>query len=272
MRILLLILIPFLSFGQGDYEKKLSGWVKYQKKNIAGRGVKVAVIDNGLNTAVIPVTYSYDYADNDAEVAGFVHGTYVASVIKDDSIGVAPGCDFYFFKVYDNAEGELQLSAAVEALRYCYTNDIDIVNISWYIGATTELNDIIDSLIDNDCIVIAAAGNSETESSILYPANLPGVVAVNTIKEDGTAFYLSVTGGEGIKISGSGYAVDVININGDPEINSGTSFSAPFIAGCLALLIEEYPRRTNRDILTHFLNKAVKADPVLYFGNGRVKL
>lgn len=245
-----------------DYEKKRSTWVKFQKKNITGRGVKVAVLDNGIATGHFPVEYTVNYTT--AGLTGS-HGTMVCSIVKD----LAPDCELHAVKVVDSTLTEADL---LEGLNYCLANGIHIVNMSFNVIRTSAIDSALDDLHSAGIIMFASSGNNSSPADLSYPAWHQHVIAVNAVKEDGTAAYKNwniPTGGtHGIHLACAGWGNRVVDYLGNVFGNYGTSFSSPFAAGIMALVIEEIGIENISKARQVLFNKAVKQSDTTAFGHG----
>lgn len=255
----------------GNYEKNRSAWRKFYVKNITGRGVKVAVLDTGCNTTHVPCDFTVNYADANPVTNNAGHGTQVVSIIKS-SIGLANGCEMHFIKIFDDVTSTTD-SVILAAVNYCKEHDIDVMNMSFNLTFPS-MQDWMNQLWDDNCIPVGATGNSPTETAVGLPAGLNNVVAVNAVNEDGAIGYKNylVQGDatHGVTISCSGRGCETITSAGALNTNNGTSFSAPFFCGIFALYKEQLglPRADNKKVLQHILNKAIKTEPVQYFGAG----
>jgi hypothetical protein len=281
MRTLLLILLPFIGFAQGDYEKTRSNYAKAQRLGLTGKGVKIAILDRGatrvgtrgVTETWVDFTYGYDFVDDDTVVThDSDHGNFVLTPIKS-SHGLAPDATVYVLKVSD-AGGTISMPAAIDALQYCIDNDIDIINISYQFDQTA--NSKIADCIAAGIVVVAAAGNDPCCGHWTdVPATLPDVIAVNAIDSDGAATLFSVTPAEdvtnshGITIAASGADCYVIGRAGVLTTSNGTSFSAPWIVGCFAIYKERYPTMSNHAVMQLILDRAIKQPNTTYFGAGR---
>ncbi len=250
------------------YEKKRTEWKKFRLKGITGVGCKVAVLDTGCNTTHVPCDGYANYTDfSNADNIG--HGTQVTSIIKS-SIGVAPGCQVHHIKVIgdDNTFNE---SYFLNAVNYCITNGIDVMNMSFVAGFTS-MQSALDSLAAANCIAVAASGNNTTNTGISLPAGLRNCVAVNAVDENGNAQYrnniISGDAVHGVDLAAAGWGTETITRFGSMISNYGTSFSSPFVCGMFALYKEELGIADNKKVLQHIYNKCMKQADTANFGKG----
>lgn len=181
----------------------------YRNNGIDGKGVKVGIIDSGLNTFLdfdgvdiqtgINVCALIDNKDEklyNTEDSGH-HGTNVTSIIcakSDNDYGIAgltDGCTLVPYKMEDFDCSSLGNSgyATIVAIELAYRNGCDVVNISR--GSDSDIpqsqidlqNQIIDKAIQNGMIIVAATGNSgKNGSPIEYPANCDNVIGVGGLE------------------------------------------------------------------------------------------
>ena len=113
--------------------------------NYTGYGIKVAVIDSGIDkqgysvhhdfTGKIVDEYDFFYDDSNANDE-YGHGTHCTGIIgaRDDDngmIGMAPECDFLIARVM-NAYGQFTtLANLVDAIEWAVNNGADIISMSW---------------------------------------------------------------------------------------------------------------------------------------------
>ncbi|WP_028763603.1 S8 family serine peptidase [Shewanella colwelliana] len=153
----------------------------------ANSGVKVCVIDSGLDRSNADFLWQNITGDNDIGTGqwdqhGGPHGTHVAGTIgaADNGIGVigmAPGVDMHIIKVF-NANGWGYSSDLAVAAEKCAAADANIINMSLGGGRpnSTEEN-AFKAFTNNGGLVIAAAGN-DGNNVRTFPAGYESVMMV----------------------------------------------------------------------------------------------
>jgi subtilisin family serine protease len=205
-----------------------------------GSGVKVAVLDTGVDTshpALAPLIAQggYDYISHTTTISDVVggpasgHGTFVAGLIAQ----VAPGAALLPFRVLDsNGVGTVgDVAAAVEVAA---DEGARIINMSMGMAIPSQtLHEAILYAQQRGAVIVASAGNQDA-SVEQYPAAWDGVVAVaGTDQYDRHASFSNY----GSWISVSAPSVDLVSTYpGGYADGSGTSFAAPLVSGELALV------------------------------------
>lgn len=257
------------------YEKLRSFWVKTQKRALTGAGCKVGVLDTGCMFSVVPYDFAYNFINNSTDVTDvYGHGTIVSSIIKHPIIAVAPGCEFHFLKVLNDAGGGNE-TAILAGIDYAIDHELDIINLSWTYD-TEAIRAAIIALAAGNCVVSAASGNASPEivNYTLVPACLPGVVAVNSITFDGfpgngnTEVRTDIPGAHGISIACNGVSCQSYNKDGNYQGCWGTSCSAPFFTGTFAMYKEQLGISDNKKIRDYILAKGINYGYPTYMGAG----
>jgi len=265
-----------------------------------GKGVKVAVIDSGIDaqhadikvvTGICtlekncPTTISYD-DDNG-------HGTHVAGVIaaRKNSyglVGVAPDVELYAVKAMTRNGGGNTTDIA-KGVEWAINQKVDIINLSLTTtGSDQALKLLIEKAYDEDITVIAAAGNEGIDGiqtdTVQYPAKYEEVIAVTAT--DGFKKKLSnASFGPEVELSAPGdeilstYPIELDLEDGVQDgfkTFSGTSMATPHVTGIIALYKERFPSFTNkrlRELLTNTAEDlgAPGRDPNYGFGMVRYK-
>lgn len=223
---------------------------------------------NGINALAAPgSSNSGNPYDDDG------HGTAVTSIIGssgDNGIGmtgVAWRVKLMPLRFMDGTGAGL-ISDKIECIDYAIAKGAHIINASS--GGTSFSQTLFDALKrarDAGIIVVCAAGNDGANSDLSphYPSNylLENVVAVaNTTRTD--ALSTTSTYSPGIVELGAP-GTSIVTATADPRtfaIVSGTSFSAPFVSGALALVKAKFPGEPYRSTINRVL-RATDAKPAL---------
>ena len=177
-------------------------------------GMKVCVIDSGLDSSNSDFVWSAITGDNDPGTGnwydnGGPHGTHVAGTIgaADNGygvVGMAPGVDMHIIKVF-NESGWGYSSDLAYAAQKCSQAGANIINMSLGGGGanSTEENAFID-FVQNGGFVVAAAGN-DGNNVRSYPAGYPAVMMIGANDADDNiadfSQYPSCTTGRGKKVT-----------------------------------------------------------------------
>jgi len=223
---------------------------------IDGTGVKVAVIDTGIDYTHedLDANYKggYDFVFNDPDPfddSNISHGTHVAGIIAAERngigvVGVAPNASLYAVKVMGGSGHGLE-SWVIAGIEWAVENDMDVVVMSFGTSMDSQsLRKACRNASDAGVLLVAAAGNTPGEN-VSYPAKYDSVIAVTaTDLNDGQA---SFSIGPEVELAAPG--VDITSTtSGDGYGNlSGTSQAAPHVAGTAALIISSNLPDVNGD-------------------------
>jgi subtilisin family serine protease len=89
-------------------------------------------------------------------------------------------------------------------------------------------------------VLVAAAGNKGAKSPPLYPAADPNVIAV-TATDASDQLPAFANRGRYVAVAAPGVDLMLLAPNGTLQFSSGTSFSAAYVAGTAALMLERKP-------------------------------
>lgn len=223
-----------------------------------GRGVRIAVIDTGIDRAHSDLGGRIAAARNfvqggDATFSTDAHGTAVAGVIAagaDDGIGiygVAPGVEIVAAKACwypDSANGGATCSSWTLALAvdYAIESRVRILNLSLGGPPDRLLEVLLTRAFELSIVTVAAAG--ETPSKPKFPASLATVIGVANSEFEQSAgppdkSLLAAPGSE-ILTTAPGEAYG---------FQSGSSLSTAHVSGLVALLLERDPNLEPAEIL-----------------------
>ena len=162
-----------------------------QLEGIKGNGIKVAIIDTGVDFNH-PDLYGWG---PDGKVVGgynFIqegkppldtngHGTQVAGIIAADGhlVGVAPKAKILAYKVSENGEA-VSSDLIIKAIDKAIEDGADIINISLGVNQTNEkIDNAVNKALEKEIFVVTAAGNDgPTPRTIGSPGRDFGSVTV----------------------------------------------------------------------------------------------
>ena len=158
---------------------------------MSGKGIKVAVIDTGVNFAhpdfVVngknsDLLKGYDFVEMDnfpQDTNG--HGTQVAGIISANGQlrGIAPDAEIFAYRVSEDGES-VPSKLIVDAINRAILDDVDIINISLGVNMThNQIQKSVNEAVRNGIVVVAAAGNSgPAAQSIGSPGSNPNAITV----------------------------------------------------------------------------------------------
>ncbi|WP_149180662.1 type VII secretion-associated serine protease mycosin [Streptomyces sp. TRM49041] len=253
-----------------------------------GKGVRVAVIDTGVDTAnpqlkpAVDASAGADFlkAGKDAptdskrgKTNGTVdevgHGTKVAGIIAarprkgTGFVGLAPEATIIPIRQNDEKNSGTSKTMA-DAIDHAIAKDAHVINISQdttqALRGDSDLAKAVARALRKEIVVVASAGNNGLDGKLknTYPAAFPGVLAVGSSDRNNERAPFSQAG-EFLGVAAPG--VDVVSTvpGGGQCVDNGTSFSAPYVAGVAALLRAKYPKWTARQIVAQIEQTAERS-------------
>ncbi|MCK5519526.1 MAG: S8 family serine peptidase, partial [Candidatus Marinimicrobia bacterium] len=196
-----------------------------------------------------------DPDNNPMDVDG--HGTHCAGIAggaTNNGVGVAAinwGVKIMPVRVgYHTEEGEGSIPFGYQGIVYAADNGADILSLSWGgSGFQQAGQDFINYAWEKGCVIIAAAGNENTDEH-LFPAAYNHVLSVaatgNT--SDQKAWFSNF--GDWVDVCAPGSYINATIPNNSYVHKSGTSMACPMVAGAAGLVMSQFPSFNNHDIVT----------------------
>jgi hypothetical protein len=211
-----------------------------------GANVTIAVIDSGIDARHPELANAIaDTFDALGSKEGpHAHGTGVAGAIVSHAklMGAAPAARILAIRAFGVAPNGAESTSFVilKALDYAVAHGAQIVNMS-FAGPKDELIEHgIAAAAAKGIVMVAASGNAGPKSPPLYPAANANVIAVSATDAQDRLFAASNRGGY-IAISAPGVDIFLPAPDEKYQMTSGTSFSAAYISGLAALMLERNP-------------------------------
>ncbi|MEV0525066.1 S8 family serine peptidase [Streptomyces sp. NPDC050439] len=268
---------------------------------LTGKGVKVAVLDTGVDAGHpglkgrVDATKSFIPGEEVADRNG--HGTHVASTVggsgaeseADKEKGVAPGAALSVGKVLSD-EGSGSESQIIAGMEWA-AKDVGAKVVSMSLGSQ-EASDGTDPMAaavntlskETGALFVIAAGNTGAPSSIGSPGAADSALTVGAVDSaDKAAYFTSQgprAGDNALKPDLSAPGVDILAARsqltegeGYYTEMSGTSMATPHIAGVAALLAEKHPDWSGERLKDALMSTSTRLDASAYaLGAGRVSV
>lgn len=208
-----------------------------------GANVTIAVIDSGIDAGHPELANSI--ADNfdalGSTEGAHIHGTGIAGAIAAHAklMGSAPEARIIAIRAFGGTTGGAQSSSWVilRSLNYAAEHGAQIVNMSFAGPKDAVIERAIAATAGRGLVLVAAAGNAGAKSPPLYPAANPNVIAVSATDQQDKLFTASNRGNY-IALAAPGVDIFLPAPDGKYQMTSGTSFSAAYVSGIAALLLE----------------------------------
>jgi subtilisin family serine protease len=203
-----------------------------------------------------------DGLDNDGdgridEAVG--HGTHVAGIVRQ----VAPDAQLLIARVL-NSDGVGDMLDVARAIRWAVASGARVINISLgSLSYSAAVQLALDEAQAANVVVVSSAGNWGAHDPQEYPAIAPTVLAVAALDDQGLAAPFT-SYGNFVSFAAPGVAIRSTFINGGYAQWSGTSMSAPFLAGGAALLLALHPDWSPQLVKQRFATTAHTVDQPIY--------
>ncbi|MFF3713696.1 S8 family serine peptidase [Streptomyces phaeochromogenes] len=267
-----------------------------------GKGVKVAVLDTGVDTGhpdlAGKLAETKSFVPDQAVQDGHGHGTHVASTIAGSGAasdgklkGVAPGAELIIGKVLAN-DGRGQTSWILNGMDWAAKSGAKIVSMSLG-GTASGSSDVLSETVDElsastGALFVIAAGNAGPgKQTVGTPGIADSALTVGAVdKSDKLASFSSRgprLGDYAVKpeITAPGVAITAARAAGTTmgtpvddnyTAANGTSMATPHVAGAAALVAQAHPDWTGEQIKADLASTAKPMPDADAFqqGDGRV--
>jgi subtilisin family serine protease len=218
-----------------------------------GMNVTIAVIDSGIDVKhpELANTISDSFDALGSKEGPHVHGTGIAGAIAAHArlMGSAPEARILAIRAFASSSSGAESSSYViiKCLNYAVLHGAQIVNMSFAGPKDPLIERGIIATAERGVLMIAAAGNAGPKSPPLYPAANPNVIAVSGTDSQDRLFAASNRGAH-IALAAPGTDIFLPAPDQKYQMTSGTSFSAAYISGVAALMLERNPALKPNDV------------------------
>jgi len=197
----------------------------------------------------------------------FGHGTMVAGIIHL----VAPTARIMPLKAFE-ADGTASLFEILRAIYYAVDHGAKVINMSFSTEQrSAELKLAIKYAASHGVVCVSSAGNNGAKLRV-YPAAFDDVLGVGSTSNLDARSTFSNFGGQVVTLAAPGEGIITTYPGGHYAAAWGTSFSAAFVSGGAALLLQ-VNTRTNQEAAADALEENAKELPDrLGLGEGRIDL
>mmetsp|Transcript_3921 Transcript_3921/g.5155 ORF Transcript_3921/g.5155 Transcript_3921/m.5155 type:complete len:312 (-) Transcript_3921:222-1157(-) len=223
----------------------LTGGAKLRKDGLNGTGVKVGVIDSGVDESHPgfdgKVTRKQWYRSG-TPLSEDDHGTHVAGTIHL----MAPQAEIYDYRVFGGSGSISVANAIAKAIRAAVDDGCQLINMS--LGGPSPISAIkraVDYAHSKDVLLVCAAGNEGDKNpmtnEIGYPAFYEECISIAAVSKKNN-FPVAVFSNSNSQVDYAAIGVDVVSFKpgGGFQRMSGTSMAAPHACGLMACLVQKH--------------------------------
>ncbi|MGW0938532.1 S8 family serine peptidase [Streptomyces sp. NPDC002666] len=270
----------------------LTGAGTARKAGLDGSGVKVAVLDTGVDAdhpdlaGRITQTKVFVQGQDAQDRTG--HGTHTASTVAGTGAasngryaGMAPGAELLVGKVLGD-DGSGTLSGIVNGMEWAVAEGAQVVSMSLGAdGSTSCAGPDVEAVqrLGDKALFVIAAGNASLRGTVSTPGCAPSALTVGAVdrRNETASFSSRGPSADGInaKPDIASQGVDVVAARAGGRgaqayrSMSGTSMATPHVAGGAALLLQQHPGLAPARLKALLTSSAKDTDaPVLDQGAG----
>jgi len=249
--------------------------------------IKIAIIDSGTDTNHLDLGYGYDgyttmdmsnawnYETNSSNVITTnFHGTFVTGIAgakTNNNIGIAGvsgGNNAAGTKIIPYCIGTTSpLSSFLDdAIIDAVDKGAKVINLSLELPSNTAIDAAIEYAYYHNVSIVCASGNGYS-STISYPASHEKTIAVGALNSASHRADFS-NYGNGLNLMALGSDIYSTKLSNSYGYSSGTSFAAPQVTGCIALMLSLNANLSSSGIINILESTAKKISGYSYNADG----
>ncbi len=221
----------------------------------------IAILDTGIDAKHEDIAANYRSTQEkyDRDMKG--HGTHcagIAAAVSNNGIGIASfSPDNELVEVTSvtvlSRYGSGTQSSIVKGMIEATDKGADVISMSLGGRGTAvnqrAYNQAITYATEAGVIVVAAAGNSNSNTAGFVPAGLPGVLCVTAVDPEGNrASFSNYSTGDEMVVAAPGVNIYSTFPGNKYRIQNGTSMAAPYVSGLVGVMRSLNPDLTTREV------------------------
>ncbi|MFL6216304.1 MAG: S8 family serine peptidase [Blastocatellia bacterium] len=242
--------------------------------------ITIAVCDTGVDAThpdlAAQIVPGWNVIDHNADTSPVhPHGTMVAGVAaaaSNNAVGVAApamNCRVMPIRITSRSDGGAATSDIMAGAIWAADHGARIINVSYAGYGSSVISDAASYVRSKNSLFVMAAGN---DGGYVPNVEDPNIFAVGATVDDDTLAGFSTTG-PFIDLTAPGNGIWTTGLQASYNAVSGTSFSAPLVAGTAALILSDYPQLSAGEVEALLKVSADDRGPTGYdtgYGFGRL--
>ena len=232
-----------------------------------GRGVRVGLVDGALPTHHPVLSDALierrSFLTLGVPAAPANHALAVVAILAgSEEMGLIPSAHLYLAEVMrqrDEKHMDTTVDRLVQGLDWLVQQRVDLGNLSLGGPRNLILEAAVQRVLDLGIPLVAAAGNNGPSAAPVYPAAIPGVIAVTAIDAD-RRLYPEANRGDYIAFAAPGVDIYVPREQAFVYV-SGTSFAAPVVTALLAQARQRRPAVSWSQLMQVLADAAIDLGP-----------
>jgi len=248
------------------YGHRLVKWNE-QATSCTSPDISIGMIDTPVDRHRLPLhhrpIHTESFLSEHASKALDHHGTAVAILLvgqaQSTKHALLPEASLFVaeaFRQTNEGNTEATTWSIVRALDWLVEQKVQVINLSLGGPPNALLSYAIKKTLDQGTPIVAAGGNAGPQGQSVYPAALPGVLAVTALDAN-LHPYRHASRGSYIAFSAPGVDIWIPKNKHDGVFQSGTSFAAPFVTTAAATVKHMHPQWTPEQLANHLADNAV---------------
>ncbi|KAM4872845.1 proprotein convertase subtilisin/kexin type 9-like [Thomomys bottae] len=196
------------------------------------------------------------------------HGTHLAALVSGQSVGVAKDISIHSLRVL-NCQGKGSVSSVLMGLEFIWKKLVSqpskrmVVLLPLVSGYSQSLNNACKRLARAGAVLVAAAGNFQSNACAYSPASSPEVITVGAVDYENQPFTQGSLGtnyGSCVDIFAPGKRIVSASkdCNECYAMQSGTSQAAAHVAGITALMLTAQPNLTVAELRQRLIHYSIR--------------